>query len=317
MRKISIQAVAVLLTVSILFASIFGLFLPIRTTSIPVLPPSGNGDTSSEPSDESPDTFPEIPEEDSPSHENEDSAAPPASEGENNNDPGAAPEQDPDIPAAEETPTHTTYIRSKVDGLSLRSGPGTGYTALGHINKGDMVTFLDEENGWYRTRYKNKIAYISANSSYTEAFEIPLSQNDIVEKVIEEGLSLLGFPYVYGAIRLHDGKGNLLKNFDATEYDCSSLMQYIFYYGAGVNLNMTTRTQVTQGTSVKRADLQRGDLMFFTNSTRYNKTGVERIGHVALYLGNNYILHTASDYAVIEQISTQRWNYYIETRRVA
>ena len=52
MRKISIQAVAVLLTVSILFASIFGLFLPIRTTSIPVLPPSGNGDTSSEPSDE-------------------------------------------------------------------------------------------------------------------------------------------------------------------------------------------------------------------------------------------------------------------------
>ena len=201
--------------------------------------------------------------------------------------------------------------------MSLRSGPGTGYTALGHINKGDMVTFLDEENGWYRTRYKNKIAYISANSSYTEAFEIPLSQNDIVEKVIEEGLSLLGFPYVYGAIRLHDGKGNLLKNFDATEYDCSSLMQYIFYYGAGVNLNMTTRTQVTQGTSVKRADLQRGDLMFFTNSTRYNKTGVERIGHVALYLGNNYILHTASDYAVIEQISTQRWNYYIETRRVA
>ena len=94
-------------------------------------------------------------------------------------------------------------------------------------------------------------------------------------------------------------------------------MQYIFYYGAGVNLNMTTRTQVTQGTYVKRADLQRGDLMFFTNSTRYNKTGVERIGHVALYLGNNYILHTASDYAVIEQISTQRWNYYIETRRVA
>ena len=57
-------------------------------------------------------------------------------------------------------------------------------------------------------------------------------------------------------------------------------------------------------------------MIFFTNAQRYNKTGVERIGHVALYLGDNYILHTASDYAVIEQISAQRWRYYIETRRL-
>ena len=46
------------------------------------------------------------------------------------------------------------------------------------------------------------------------------------------------------------------------------------------------------------------------------RRGVERIGHVALYLGDNYILHTASDYAVIEQISSTRWGYYIEARRV-
>ena len=104
--------------------------------------------------------------------------------------------------------------------------------------------------------------------------------------------------------------------FDKTKYDCSSLMQYMFYYGAGVNLELTTRTQVSQGTHVPRSELSRGDLIFFTNSTRYNKTGVERIGHVALYLGGNYILHTATDYAVIEEISAQRWSYYIETRRM-
>ena len=108
-----------------------------------------------------------------------------------------------------------------------------------------------------------------------------------------------------------------LKSFDASKYDCSSLMQYIYYYGAGVILDVTTRTQVVQGKHVAKKDLKRGDLMFFTNSTRYNKTGVERIGHVALYLGDNYILHTATDHAVIEPISSQRWNYYIESRRVA
>ena len=226
----------------------------------------------------------------------------------------ALPEDEEDEPISEPEPK-ALYVRAKTNGLNLRSGPGTAYPSVGYIDKGDMVTFLAKEGNWYKTIYKNKTAYISANSTYTEIFEMELHANELVEKVIEEGLQLLGFPYVYGAIRLHDGAGNKIRNFDASKYDCSSLMQYIFYYGANVNLNMTTRTQVTQGTHVARSDLARGDLIFFTNSQRYNKTGVERIGHVALYLGDNYILHTASDYAVIEQISTQRWSYYIETRR--
>ena len=51
------------------------------------------------------------------------------------------------------------------------------------------------------------------------------------------------------------------------------------------------------------------------NHRIYDKTGVERIGHVALYLGDNYILHTASDYAVIEQMSATRRNYFVTARR--
>lgn len=46
------------------------------------------------------------------------------------------------------------------------------------------------------------------------------------------------------------------------------------------------------------------------------KSIVERIGHVGIYLGKNYILHTASDYAVIEPISSFRWSYYILSKRV-
>lgn len=229
------------------------------------------------------------------------------------------PEEKP-APPSEETPIpapapKATYIRAKVSGLNLRSGPGSGYSSVGYIDKDDMVVFIDKTGSWYKTMYKNKTAYISASSAYTELFEMNLHDNDIVEKVIGEGLQLLGFPYVYGATRLHDGVGNLIRGFDPTEYDCSSLMQYMFYHGAGVNLNMTTRTQVKQGSYVSKTDLARGDLIFFTNSQRYNKTGTERIGHVALYLGENYILHTATDYAVIEQISAKRWSYYIETRR--
>ena len=56
--------------------------------------------------------------------------------------------------------------------------------------------------------------------------------------------------------------------------------------------------------------------MFFTNESRKNLSGNERIGHVGIYFGNNYILHTASDHAVIEPISNTRWGYYITARRL-
>jgi cell wall-associated NlpC family hydrolase len=92
-------------------------------------------------------------------------------------------------------------------------------------------------------------------------------------------------------------------------------MQYIFYHGADTIIGSHTRAQVKQGKYVKADELQRGDCLFFTNEDRQYNTGIERVGHVALYLGNNYILHTASDYARIEKITASRWKFFIEARR--
>ena len=157
------------------------------------------------------------------------------------------------------------------------------------------------------------MAYIS--TSYAAVLSLEKSDSSKIENVISEGYKLLGTPSVYGAVRLHDGNGNMLSNFSVHKFDCSSLIQYIFYQGAGKLLNVTTRTQVKQGKFVKKSDLQRGDCIFFTNEDRQYNTGIERVGHVALYLGNDYILHTASDYARIEKMSQKRWSYYIEARR--
>lgn len=207
------------------------------------------------------------------------------------------------------------YIRAKVSSLSIRSAASASSTALGTLDKGDMVCYLSIEGGFYKTYYKNKTAYVSRNPAYTEIVELAPSENQKVEDVIDIGLKLLGTPYVYGAVRLHNGKGVLLSGFSTGKFDCSSLMQYMFYKGASVNLDTTTRTQIKQGTYVAKANIARGDLLFFTNASRKNNTGIERVGHVALYLGENYILHTASDHAVIEQISSVRWSYYIEARK--
>lgn len=210
---------------------------------------------------------------------------------------------------------YSYMIKSNASALNIRSAPNTGSAVVGKMDKGDMLRFEGEENGWYKTVYKEKTAYVYAGNSY--AYIVKMTQsNDRVESVIAIGETLMGYPYVWGSQRYHWGNGKLNSNFVQGEFDCSALVQYIYYHGASVNLDLTTRTQVLQGQEVAEGDLRRGDLMFFTNSSRYHLTGTERIGHVALYLGDNYILHTASDFAVIEEISATRWKYFIVAKRL-
>lgn len=217
-------------------------------------------------------------------------------------------------PPSDDPVTQTAqYIRCTGDNVNLRAGAGTDYAVLGSAKKGTMYAIIGKTGSWYKTYYRNKIAYIYA--SYTSVVTLEKSEDEEVENVLSEGYKLIGVPYVYGAIRFHDGTGKLLKGFNAQKFDCSSLVQYVFYKGADEILNVTTRTQVKQGKYVAKSNLQRGDCLFFTNEDRQYNTGIERIGHVAIYLGNDYILHTSSDYARIEKMTASRWKFYVEARR--
>ncbi len=226
--------------------------------------------------------------------------------------PENTPETPPEITPVPPVMQTESYIRCTGDNVNLRSGAGTGYSILGKAEKNTAYVVLGKTGDWYKTYYRGNVAYISA--SYVSVFTLEKAES-ATESVLGEGYKLIGVPYVYGAVRLHDGKGNLLKGFTAQKFDCSSLVQYMFYQGAGKLLDVTTRTQVKQGKYVPRSELQRGDCIYFTNEERQYKTGTERIGHVAIYLGDNYILHTASDYARIEKMTAKRWSFYVEARR--
>lgn len=232
------------------------------------------------------------------------------------------PSEAPPTPPTDQTPPSDppqptqqkiTYIQPTASSVNLRSGAGTNYAVLFTAPQDSYFISMGRTGDWYKTYFRNKICYISAKYCRTLTMT---AGSQRVEQVITQGAKLLGTPYVYGAVRYHDGTGYKLKNFTTSAFDCSSLMQYIFYQTDGTLLQVTTRTQVGQGKAVAKANIQRGDLLFFTNASRVNKTGIERVGHVALYLGDNYILHTASDYAKIEEVTPQRWSYYICARRM-
>ena len=205
------------------------------------------------------------------------------------------------------------YALSTANGLRVRNKPNTSSAVIGTLDKNDVVIVLGQENGFYKTTYKEQTAFVFA--SHCTTLEIEREGEDI-ESAIDLGSTLLGYPYVWGSQRYHWGNGKLNTNFVNGEFDCSALVQYIYFKSNGVILNLTSREQSLNGIEVNRSQLKRGDLMFFTNASRKNKVGIERIGHVGIYFGNNYILHTASDHAVIEPISSTRWSYYVTARRV-
>ncbi len=213
----------------------------------------------------------------------------------------------------EEEVKKKVYAVSTVNGLRIRSAPNNSGSVVGTLDKGDAVTFLQRQGDYVKTIFKEQTAYI--HNSYCNLMEVNVA-TDKVEKTIDFASELLGYPYVWGSERYHWGNGKLNANFINGQFDCSAFVQYAYFITNGVILDVTSRAQSLNGNPVKKDDLQRGDLMFFTNASRKNKVGIEKIGHVGIYFGNNYILHTASDHAVIEPISSLRWEYYITARRV-
>ncbi len=274
--------------------------------------PAESPDTPAEPAE--PDT-PETP--DAPGEPSEQPGDQPSEPNEPNEPEQPATPAEPNAPAEPEEPNPPQnvqlYILCTGNGVNLRSGAGGGYKAVATAEKDTSYAVIAKVNGWYCVYYRGKKVYMAA--AYAKEFTLEKSDNAAVEKVLEEGYKLLGTPYVYGAVRLHDGAGNFERGFKTSAFDCSSLTQYVFYQGAKKLLGTTTRLQVKQGKSVKRANLSRGDCIYFTNASRYYNTGSERVGHVAIYLGNDYILHTSSDYARIEKLTSARKKYYIEARR--
>lgn len=143
--------------------------------------------------------------------------------------------------------------------------------------------------------------YDSAVSAYhTLAKKTNLSSNNsVIESAIANGLDLVGkSPYDLGGGRDAD---SIAKN----EFDCSSFVNWM-YAEAGLNINYQDSVSTTylaeDGTTVSWAQKTRGDLL--VNSDPYD----EDLNHVAIYLGDNFILH---DSVSTDGVSISRLNQVI------
>lgn len=102
----------------------------------------------------------------------------------------------------------------------------------------------------------------------------------LANPIILTGLQYLGTPYAFNA-----------PSYQTDTFDCSSFIQYIFGVN-GIHLPRNSRQQFKVGVPISYEQIKRGDLLFFTTKARKNRQGLSRIGHVAIYIGQDQMLHT-------------------------
>lgn len=109
-------------------------------------------------------------------------------------------------------------------------------------------------------------------------------------RVIDAACAWIGVPYRYG--------GNTTGG-----VDCSGLVCMAFEKGASLKLPRSSREICEFSRPVSREKARAGDLVFFVS-----KRGGDRVNHVAIYLGDNKIVHsTTSKGVIISNLDDDYW----------
>ena len=230
----------------------------------------------------------------------------------------------------------------KVTGSSvnLRSGPGTSYSVVGSVKRGDTSCYIiGLNNGWYKVITGSKICYI--RSDYLELTQVPYenkassnspkffrlgnstgvapsadalngaasgSTNNSSSaqsgasgsQILATAQQYLGCPYVYGGA-------------SPSGFDCSGFVYYVLKE-LGYSPYRTPADQYRMGTAVSKSNLQPGDIVFFAN------TYASGISHVGIYAGDGQFIHAPNSRSVVSysSLASGYWSeHYYGARRMS
>ena len=186
----------------------------------------------------------------------------------------------------------------KIAALKVRNGPGTKYKQWTTIRREETYIVTNQLDGWVEIEIDEDSdkGYISTSNNYVEVryaleqavefFPATKGPTTLRTNLKNTALKYIGGRYVWGGTTLGSG------------VDCSGFVQQIFKI-YGVKLPRTSRDQAKVGTAVSSGNKKVGDLIFYANSK-----GV--IDHVAIYIGNNQIVHAANTKSGIK---INNWDY--------
>lgn len=140
-------------------------------------------------------------------------------------------------------------------------------------------------------------------ASREEVNALSVESQSMIKDLLGEANKYIGRPYRHGA------KG-------PSAFDCSGFTSYI-YRQFGYSISPASRTQYTEGVSVNRNDLRKGDLVFFT-SRRSGKN----VGHVGIVVsadnetGNFKFIHASIKGVKVSDFEGYYVPRYVGARRI-
>lgn len=179
------------------------------------------------------------------------------------------------------------------DSVNVRAAASTDAAVVTQLDSGDGVSILDQSGDWYKVKTGDNVtgwiykSYVSTKKTTVSRGAEDAAPKDVPkqesvnensstrQKVVAYARQFMGVRYVYG--------GSSPKGFD-----CSGFTSYVFSH-FGIKLERVSTDQATQGTKVKKSQLQPGDLVFFDTNG-----GSNRVNHAGIYIGGGQFIHASS-----------------------
>ena len=163
------------------------------------------------------------------------------------------------------------------DVLNVRSAPSKDADIVGKLYYGNIVRLEDFGGEWSKIKFEKHEAYVATEfleavrSSSSSDRDSHVSENEL-ENIFEP---LLDTPYIIGGTT-------------PAGFDCSGFTSYVFAQ-LGVTLPRTSADQFRGGVSVSLDEAKPGDLLF------YDTMGKGQVSHVAIYLGDDLVVHATGE----------------------
>lgn len=174
----------------------------------------------------------------------------------------------------------------------LRTRKSKSSKTIMKLKVGTKVTVLSTSGSWRKVRVKGKTGYVLKKYVYinTKAPKLSGSTSNKGKTVASFAKRFVGNPYRWGGTNLNTGA------------DCSGFVNSV-YKSFGYRLPRTSSSLRRAGRKVSYSKKQPGDIICYS-------------GHVAIYIGNNKIVHASSRKTGIKISPKANYRKVVAVRRI-